>query len=796
MALLKYAAKLSKMSRAEVTFRLKQKMRNRREVARWKRHTDSNLHALFFPSWIVNWDFKKCTFPLDSIKFFGLAENSEKLRNEYLSKFPEMFDRCVEEADRLVNHQFHLLGLEVKLPDPISWNRNPQTGKDYPKDHHSTIDTMDPAGYGDVKYVWELNRHQFFIEVAKAYFLTGEEKYATKIWDWFSSWVEDNPYKLGINNTSVLEHSIRIYAWIWAYFFTKESSVWTIERRESLARQLLLEGCMIEENLSFYYSPYNHLIGELAALAFLGTVFSSSPQTEMWRDKYWQEMERQLPKQFHPDGFTVEQASYYHHFTVGFYLMGALLREQNGLPVSAEVYETMEKALGFSMDLTRPDGQLPMLGDIDSARSIYFYRPETMWNLRPFLSLGAVLFKRQDMKFVAGGLNEEVLWLLGTEGVKSFDNLETNKPGHTSTVYTKSGYYIMRDGWQSTDNYCCFDCGEIAHGVFKDGTPSAAHGHGDILSFDLCINGQPLVIDPGFFTYFGPLEWHRYFRSTHGHNTIEVNNAGQANHESRIAWSNVSSPKLDHWISTDEIDFVSGEIDRFANLNKDVFHRRSILFRKGCYFLIMDEITGQGGIEQFQIKSTLHFLPGELSYSNNQLNYNNTLISLFALPEKVQVTIETGGEQPHQGWMAQGYGQKSPAPVLAINGVELLPTWLGMLFPVASTRATISKFTQEKVSENISCYCVKLAEGEERVYFNPHRTQFCLSWQEHIKTDALCAIEKKSDESTFENYFFKSSHLISKDSDLGINFVGKTLAGIKINIGKAGKPIIEILGEK
>ena len=188
MALLKYAAKLRKMSKDEILFRLNQKVRNRREVARSKRNVDSDLHDLFTPSWIKNWDFKTCSFPLDSIQFFGLTENFDILRNEYKTRFPQGLEQCIQHADTLLNHQFHFLGLDVRLPNPIPWNRNPRTGREYPLHHHSLIDTMDAADYGDVKYVWELNRHQFFIEVAKAYFLTGEEKYATKIWDWFSSW--------------------------------------------------------------------------------------------------------------------------------------------------------------------------------------------------------------------------------------------------------------------------------------------------------------------------------------------------------------------------------------------------------------------------------------------------------------------------------------------------------------------------------------------------------------------------------------------------------------------------------
>ena len=796
MALLKYAAKLRKMSGDEITFRLKQKIRNRQEVARWKKRKGNlDLHKLFIPSRVSNWKFSNHPFPLESINFFGLAKNSKALREEYRMRFPEGFEQCLKNADELLSHRFQLLGLNIQLSNPIQWNRNPQTGKDYPKDHHSLIDTMDSTIYGDVKYVWELNRHQFFIELAKAYFLTGDEKYAATIWDWLSTWIEDTPYKLGINNTSVLEHAVRIFSWIWTYYFTRESTIWTDDRKEILAKNLLLQGRITEENLSFYYSPYNHLIGELAALAFLGIVYGNSPDTELWCDKYWKEMEKQLEMQFHSDGFTVEQASYYHHFTLGFYLMVALLRKQNQLSVSPEVFKSLEKALEFSMHLTRPDGQLPMLGDIDSARSIYFYRPETMWNLRPFLSLGAVLFKRPDMKFVAGESFEEILWLLGADGIKTFEELEAKKPDHTSHAFEQSGYYIMRDGWQSTDNYCCFDCGEIAHGVFKDSTPSAAHGHGDILSFELCIKGQPLIVDPGFYTYFGPLEWHRYFRSTRGHNTIEINDAGQGIHETRIAWSNVSSPKLEHWISTDKIDFVSGGIDRFANLNKDVVHLRSIIFRKDSYFLVVDKILGDGGNEQFHIESSLHFVPGELSFSTNRLSYDKKIISLFALPDSAKVTIETGGQQPNQGWIAPGYGQKSPAPVLTIKGAYTLPTWMGMLFPLASKSDDILDFTQEKLNQDVSCYLLKFKDSEERIYFNPRRSRYCLFWQDHIETDALCAMEKKTDDGRFENYFIKVDYLISKKSEFDMNYSNHELAGIKVTVDPSGEKKIKILGE-
>ena len=791
MVLLKYAAKLTKMSREEIVFRVHQKVRNRREVTRCKRNGKSDLHSLLIPSKMINWDFTKYPFPSKSIKFFGLAETSETLRQVFRKRFPVRFDLSVRNADKLLNHQFHLLGLDVHLPNLIPWNQNPQTGREYPKVHHSTINTMDTATYGDVKYVWELNRHQFFIEVSKAYFLTGDEKYAQAVWGWFSSWVTDTPYKLGVNNTSVLEHAVRIFSWIWSFYLTQNSSIWTEERKGLFAKNLLLQGVMIEENLSYYYSPYNHLIGELAALAFLGTVYPNSPDGELWRDKYWEEMEKQLDKQFHPDGFTVEQASYYHHFTLGFYVMVALLREQNDLSVSADVFTMLEKIFEFSMNLTRPDGHLPMLGDIDSARSIYFYHPDDMWNLRSFLCIGAVLCNRPDMKSVSGDLFEEVLWLLGQAGVNKFDDLEEKAPKNTSRAFDSSGYYIMRDGWERTSNYCCFDCGEIAHGVFRDGTPSAAHGHADILSFELCVDGEPLIIDPGFHTYFGPLEWHRYFRSTRGHNTIEVNNAGHGVHESRIAWSKVSSPTLAHWISTDTFDFAGGTIDRFANQADNVHHGRYVLFRKNRYFLVMDEVAGSESDTVYRIESSLHFHPGTLHYEANTLKHNDKVVAIVATSDKTTVTTETGGDGPDQGWIACGYGQKSPAPVLRMSVSSRLPSRIGMVFPLATSREQITSFTQEDLDPDLVVYQTTFSESTERIYLNSRQTTYALSGKHEIKTDALCAIEITTADGVVEIDLIKVRHLTSRDKELDLKFSNDELAAVTIIVNKTAKPIIQ-----
>lgn len=772
------AAKLAKMSRREIQFRVRQKVRNTVETTRWKLKQSNADPRLFEPPALRRFPPQSYPFPAAGLNFFGLAQSPQTLRRAFAQHFPQKREAVVGAAEACLRHEFHFLGEDFRLGESIFWNRNPLSGKDYPRVYYGLIDTFNTARFGDVKYVWELNRHQFFIEVAKAYLLSGDEKYAEKIWAWMESWIAENPHKIGINHTSVLEHAMRIFSWTWAYFFTRSSPVWTAGRLAQMAGSLLSQGLFIEENLSYFFSPYNHLIGELAALSWLGTVYSQHPVAGQWRERYWRELETQIGRQFHPDGFTVEQASYYHHYTLGFYLQLAELRRQNDLPVSAAVWNCLEKACQFAMYLTRPDGRIPMIGDIDSARSLYFYRPDDQWDLRAFQAVGAVLFRRPDMKFVAGEPAEEILWLNGPAGLERWAEIPAQEPAQLSCDFPQSGYYLMRDSWKAAGNYCCFDCGEIAAGLFKDDTPSAAHGHADILSFELCLDGKPLIINPGFYTYFGPIEWHRYFRSSRGNNTVEVDGCGQAVHDARIGWSQVSSAQPQCWVSTPELDIVGGAVDRFARHSPAVAQRRYVLFLKGDYFLIFDEIFSADAPSEATIESSLHFAPGTLAVAGNTLLYDDQPVAQLSLPQGAAVEIACGGQEVDQGWCAPGYGQRQAAPVLRMKMHLSLPLRMGMLFPLSATRESVASFHQSAAGEGVTAFTVARREGEDVVLFNPLQRSYCCPGQPPLETDALCTvIRRRNQESEFS--FIKLNHLIQGGKRLDLASAGEQVLRFK-----------------
>src|SRR5262249_9193466 len=135
---------------------------------------------------------------------------------------------------------------------------------------------LDPS-CGDHKIIWELNRHQHWLVLGRAFWLTGDSRYARAVFDQSNSWLAANPPLIGINWASMLELAFRSISWIWAIHFfahdTEASEPWLVDWLLALDRQL----DHVEQHLSHYFSPNTHLLGEALALYVAGLAL---PQLE------------------------------------------------------------------------------------------------------------------------------------------------------------------------------------------------------------------------------------------------------------------------------------------------------------------------------------------------------------------------------------------------------------------------------------------------------------------------------------------------------------------------------------
>jgi Heparinase II/III-like protein/Heparinase II/III N-terminus len=519
-------------------------------------------------------------------KFFPAFSDRSSTTNELKKRWPENVQELLEQVQRIQNGCFDVFSIRgLPFGTPPDWHLEPISGKRSGLVHWSRINELEANETGDKKFVWELNRHQYFITLGRAYWVTADERYAEIFVGHITSWFESNPPALGINWLSSLEVSFRAISWLWALHFFKHSPHLTPEVFLRILKYLFAHGRHIETYLSTYSSPNTHLTGEALGLFYLGSLLPEFSDASRWRTTGERIMLAELERHVRPDGVYFEQSSYYHRYTTDFYTHFYILACQQG-KVFADLSEKLQLLLDHLMYITRPDGTTPLFGDDDGGKLLKFEQ-RAPTDFRAALSNGAALFNRADFKFVAENAAEETLWLLGPEGLAAFDQLAPEKPKKTSMAFPDGGYYVMRDGWEADSNYLLFDCGP--HGAMNCG-----HAHADSLAFQLSVNGRTLLIDPGTFTYTGSKEERDWFRSSAAHNTLTIDRQSSSVPEGPFSWRTSASAKCDNWISRDRFDFVKGSHDGYWRLSQPAAHSRSILFLKENYWIIRDSVASNG----------------------------------------------------------------------------------------------------------------------------------------------------------------------------------------------------------
>jgi hypothetical protein len=160
-----------------------------------------------------------------------------------------------------------------------------------------------------------------------------------------------------------------------------------------------------------------------------------------------------------------------------------------------------------------------------------------------------------------------------------------------------------------------------------------------------------------------------------------VDKLDQAEATDVFKWQRIPGIELERAVLLPGFDWAVGRHDGYARPPVRATHRRSVIFVKPEYWILVDEFAGSG---QHSLQFNFHFPPGaEFSRFGNawQAAKNGAhfrLIPLGALEWRV-VTGETG---PVQGWCSENYGHKEPAAALVgSTRVELPARFVTVLWP-------------------------------------------------------------------------------------------------------------------
>jgi Heparinase II/III-like protein/Heparinase II/III N-terminus len=649
--------RLARMDRAELMDRARQEFSKRQDAALARFGYDFSSHHRI----------SKTGSNGKAGKFFFSGDSVDSVLALLCERFPDYRARTLQAAEMTCQHRFDLLGYSgLEYGDPIDWHLDAVHGKRAPRKAFYRIGYLDYAEVGDSKVTWELNRHQHFVTLAKAYRLSHDRRYADEILRQWHHWWVDNPYPVGINWASSLEVAFRSLSWIWTYFLLQGSDA--CEYGQELLPKLAVHGRHIEQYLSTYFSANTHLIGEGVALFFIGTLFPGLASAERWKSVGWQIVVNEAERQVRADGFYFEQSTYYHVYALDFFLHAAVLARANGIPTPKKFEDTIEKML-TALCLLGRNGPPPRFGDDDGGRLLDPRRNRTEHLLDPLVT-GAVLFDRADYKTVAGGeLREETVWLLGAEGVRHWDQLPEANDRVESIALPEAGFYLL-----ATEHaQMIIDAGPLGGG-------SGGHGHADALNVTLQSHGRELLIDPGTYEYIGDGGDRELFRGTSMHNTLQVDRNNQAETKGPFSWKRLTESRAEQWIRGKSFNLLICSHDGYQRLDPPITHRRWVFSLNDGIYLVRDVASGQG---RHRLDIAWHLAPDlQPSDQEGMFHLADADLEFALLPvQGTEWTMEVRSES----W-SPSYGQKAATKIVNFGTQVELPAEFAVMLGTSQGR--------------------------------------------------------------------------------------------------------------
>jgi len=537
-------------------------------------------------------------------------------------------------ADQVLQGRIPILGIEVDYGAIPKWRRDPLRGKETPRDYFRFIPYLDVTVAGDHKIIWEINRHQHLVLLAQAFLATANPRYFEAVIRQLEDWWNDNPFQRGINWASALEVGFRALSWIWIWHLLGSKMPSTFRQR--FLAELYRHGKHLEHNLSIYFSPNTHLLGEAVALHALGRLFPDWPKSDAWRERGGSIVREQMTAQVHADGSHFEQSTYYHVYALDFFLFHAVLEE-----VSEDYRSRLSRMTEFLASIVSPAGELAFLGDDDGGRLFHPFGPRTGF-ARGTLATASFMLNRSAFVYSEQDAQEVALWLLGSSRCKRAVVLPSPL---SSRSFDDSGLVVMRRG----DVTVLFDAGPLGPG-------NAGHSHADNLSLVVWRGSEEIFIDPGTYSYIDA-EWRNAFRGTNAHNTVSIDSKDQAVAAGPFRWRDKPEVRLLEFVAVTD-QHRAAAVCGYSGFS----HKRTIELGDNGELDVVDEIEGPAGehlIEQFW---HLGCVPEQIAQN------------IWRIGKVAQLVVDGG--QLEQGWRSRAFASKETAPVLVIRSRTALPTKL------------------------------------------------------------------------------------------------------------------------
>ncbi len=553
------------------------------------------------------------------------------------------------EAEEILQGQVRLFGAEPRklllaLPGKLQ--------------HWTRYQNRLPNG-ADVKPVWEVGRFGWATVLARAYWLSGDDRYAKGFWATFGEFVAANPANLGPHWSSAQEVALRLIAWAFCYSLLAAAASSTHARKILLSRSIAQHAERIPPTLDYARAQNNnHYLSEALGLCTAAALLPQHADAQQWKSVGWAAFIEGVETQVHADGAYAQHSSNYHRLLLQLGLWTGVLARNFGESLPRKTLTKLGKATDWLLALLDEDsGSVPNLGPNDGAYILPF-SVLPFFDYRPALQAARLSFKG-EIALRPGTWDEMALWL-GLEPIKrkapaKYSAAPLRLQGRRSWAYLRAAEFQERPG------------------------------HADQLHVDLWWRGLNLALDAGSYLYTAPAPWDNALTGGKVHNTITVNGRDQMTRAGRFLWLDWAQAELlaTRADNKGRLVFAAAQHNGYEKLS--VIHRREVSAETRGW-VIEDHL--EPTEEPHLVKVRLQWLLPDWKWSFKaqelRLASPHGAVTLapttsaadapkFSIVRAGKVIYGRGPADPVLGWMSPAYGVKLPALTFNIDVSGLAP---------------------------------------------------------------------------------------------------------------------------
>ena len=530
--------------------------------------------------------------------FFSDSRNLELDLKKILGAHGEK--SVVAEAKEILEGNLPFFGrLSFDCGFPPKWFQNPATGQRVSRDRPWTQMRFASDDYGDLKFILEPSRFLFVYPLARAYAISGDERYPEAFWSAIENWAANSPPMSGPLWICGQESSLRILAWSFALYAFLHSSATTPQRVALLLSMIAAHGWRTMQTVGYARSQRsNHLISEAVGLWTAGTLYPELRDAAAWQKRGAQLLREAVHDQITPEGAYLQDSFNYQRMVLHQLLWTLRLADIHKIHLDPVIRTRTNAAFEFIRDFVDPEsGHAPNHGSNDGSCILPLAACE-YGDFRPLLRLGSCVLDR-PIALWPGLWDEPELWLCG-ESAKQVEH----EPAHEVT--STAGYHRlgMKNSWA----------------LVRAGHYTRRPFQADQLHVDLWWHGLNLARDPGTYLYNGEPPWNNGLAGSAVHNTVTADRRDQMRRAGRflwLDWAQASGRSFSGSSSTTSSptnlanfpNYFEGEHDGYRRLG--VKHRRMVQCVTEDAWVIVDGLLGAGEHE-LRLQWLLPDLPFEV----------------------------------------------------------------------------------------------------------------------------------------------------------------------------------------